>query len=80
MLSRYLAAAMGRARYEILPDDEGYYGEIPGLDGVWANAPTLEACRDELASSLEDWVVTGLQLGHELPEIDGIRLSSPQTV
>jgi predicted RNase H-like HicB family nuclease len=78
MLRAYLDAAIRRARYEILPDDGSYYGEIPGLDGLWANAPTLEGCREELVSALEDWVVTGLQLGHELPEIDGIRLSIPQ--
>ncbi len=80
MLRAYLDAAMRRARYEILPDDGSYYGEIPGLDGVWANAATLEACREELASALEDWVVAGLHLGHDLPEIDGIVLSTPQTV
>jgi predicted RNase H-like HicB family nuclease len=61
MLRGYLDAAMRRARYEILPDDGSYYGEISGLDGLWANATTLEACRDELASALEDWVVAGLQ-------------------
>ena len=80
MLRAYLDAAMRRAKYEILSDDGSYYGEIPGLDGVWANASTLEGCRDELASALEDWVVAGLQLGDELPEIDGIRLSRPQPV
>jgi predicted RNase H-like HicB family nuclease len=74
MLRDYPDAAMRRARYETLSDDEGYYGEIPGLDGLWANAPTLEACREELASALEDWVTMGLQLGHQLPEIDGVVL------
>jgi len=71
---------MRRSQFEILPDDGTYYGEIPGLDGVWANAATLEACREELESALEDWVVAGLQLGHPLPEIDGIKLASPQVV
>ncbi len=80
MLRGYLRAAMRQARYEILPDNEGYYGEIPGFEGLWSNAPTLEACREELASALDDWVVTGLQLGHELPEVDGIAVSPPQTV
>jgi predicted RNase H-like HicB family nuclease len=80
MLRAYLDAAMRRARFETLPDDRSTYGEIPGLDGVWANASSLEACREELASALEDWVVVGLQLGHDLPEIDGITLSTPQVV
>lgn len=47
MLTDYVQAAMRRATYEIL-DDGTYYGEIPGFQGVYANAKTLEACREEL--------------------------------
>ena len=32
MISEYLSAALGKARYEILPDDGSYYGEIPLID------------------------------------------------
>ena len=78
MLRAYLGSAMARARFERLEGDEGYYGEIPGLDGLWASAASLDACREELASALEDWVVAGLQLGHELPSIDGVTLSAPR--
>jgi predicted RNase H-like HicB family nuclease len=77
MLNEYVAAAMRRATYEVLADDGSHYGEIPGLDGVWANSSTLEGCQTELASALEDWIVAGLRLGHELPEIDGIVLPTP---
>lgn len=80
MLRAYLDAAMRRAKYEIIPEDGSYFGEIPGFEGVWAHARTLEACRDELASVLEDWLVLGLQLGHELPEVDGLRFPRPQPV
>ncbi len=73
MLTQYIDAAMRRATYEIL-QDRTYYGEIPGLDGVLANAPTLEACRDQLKEVLEGWIVLGLRLGHPLPAIDGLRL------
>ncbi len=48
---------MRRARYEILADDGSYYGSIPGLQGVWANASTLEACREELEEVLQDWIM-----------------------
>ena len=47
MLTDYIFAAMRHAHYEIL-EDETYYGEIPGLQGVYANADSLEECRDEL--------------------------------
>jgi predicted RNase H-like HicB family nuclease len=75
MLTAYIRAAMGRATYELLGNGEGYYGEIPGLQGVWANEDTLEACRNELQSVLEDWILVGLRRGHKIPALDGIDLS-----
>ena len=66
MLTRYLSAAMAGARYEILSDGE-FYGEIPGLSGVWANSATLEGCRAALADVLEGWIILGRSLRHELP-------------
>ena len=52
-----MQAAMHRARYEILLDDGTFYGEIPGFDGVYANADNLEACREELREVLEEWIL-----------------------
>ena len=75
MLTAYLNAAMLKAQYEILPDGEGFFGKIEGLKGVWANAKTLEECRDELREVLEEWIVLGLQMGHHIPEVDGISLN-----
>lgn len=72
MLTNYIRAAMEKARYEILEDDGSYYGEIPGFQGVFANAPTLEGCREELQSVLEGWLILGLRLGHRLPVVGGI--------
>ena len=72
MLRSYLDAAMRHATYEQIEGDEGVYGEIPGFDGLWASAPTHDACAEELASALEDWVIAGLQLGHDLPEFGRI--------
>ena len=55
MLSEYLAKKLHTATYKSLTDGT-YFGEIPGTKGVWANAKTLEACREELQSVLEEWV------------------------
>lgn len=77
MLTNYIQAAMRRATYEILPDGT-FYGEIPGFQGVYANAKTLEACREELREVLEGWIVLGLRLGHSLPVVDGIALTVEQ--
>ena len=57
MLTDYIRAAMRKAKYEILEDDGTFYGEIPDFQGVYANAPTLEACREELKEVLEGWIL-----------------------
>jgi predicted RNase H-like HicB family nuclease len=70
---------MHRATYELLEDDT-FYGEIPEFSGVYANAETLESCRDLLQEVLEGWIILGLRLQHNLPPIDGIDLTPPQEV
>ena len=75
MISEYLSAALGKARYEILPDDGSYYGEIPGFEGVYANAATLEACREELREVLEEWVLFRVSRSLALPVVDGHELT-----
>jgi len=75
MLTAYIQAAMCKAAYEILPDKEGSFGKIEGLQGVWANADTLEGCRDELKEVLEEWTLVGLKMEHTIPVIEGIDLN-----
>ena len=74
MLRQYVRGAMGRAHYEILEDDGTYYGEIPEFEGVYANAGTLEACRDELEEVLEEWVLFRISRNLAVPVVDGIDL------
>ena len=75
MLLEYLQAALHQARYEILPDDGSYYGEIPACEGVYANAGTLEDCREELREVLEEWVLFRVHRHLALPVIDVIEIS-----
>ena len=56
MLVDYVQSRMEQAKYKLLADGT-YFGEIPGLRGVWANAKTLEKCRKELPEVLEDWLL-----------------------
>jgi predicted RNase H-like HicB family nuclease len=74
MLLEYIQAALRRAKYEILTDDGSYYGEIPECAGVYANAETLEECREELREVLEEWVLFRVYKNLQLPTIDGIEL------
>lgn len=76
MFAKYMKAAMHRATYESI-DRGTYFAEIPGFDGLWANAETLEAPRDELKEVLEGWIILGLRQGHTLPVVDGIDLTPP---
>ena len=69
---------MRQARYEIVEDDGSFYGSIPAIPGVWANARTLEACREELESVLEGWLLLSIADRSGIPEIDGRRLEIPR--
>ena len=75
MLTKYLEAAMRRAKYEILSDDGSFYGEIPDFDGAYANADKLEICREELEEVLEEWILFRVSRNLPLPTVDGIELS-----
>ncbi|MFH1098360.1 MAG: type II toxin-antitoxin system HicB family antitoxin [Candidatus Uhrbacteria bacterium] len=76
MLSRYLARQLARAQYKIL-EDGTYYGEIPGIRGVWASGRSLERCREELREVLEDWLLLKLR-DHEA--VPGLRLPRRRSV
>ena len=67
MLTQYIQAAMRKAKYEILEDNEGFYGEIPGFEGVWSSADNLEDCREELSDALETWLLFRISRGLEVP-------------
>jgi len=75
MLVEYLKSAMAKAHYELLGEGEGFYVEIPGFQGVFAQADTLEACREELASTLEDWLLFRISRQLPVPKVEGIDLA-----
>ena len=80
MLRNYIQAAMRQARYEILPDDSTFYGEILGFEGVYANADKLETCRNELEEVLEEWILLRISRNLPLPVVEGIELVIKETV
>jgi predicted RNase H-like HicB family nuclease len=75
MLTSYIRAAMHKAKYEILTDDGSFYGEIPGFAGVYANATSLEDCREQLAEVLEEWILFRVAKNLSLPVVEGIELT-----
>lgn len=75
MLASYIDQAMEIAVYEIIEDEETYWGEIFGLQGVWARHHTLEGCRRELREAMSDWLALRLRLGLMIPVIGDINLN-----
>jgi predicted RNase H-like HicB family nuclease len=74
VLGDYVGEALAEAAFEKL-EDETYAGRIPPCPGVVAFGTSLRECENELRSTLEDWVLVGLQLKHPLPVIRGIDLN-----
>jgi len=75
MLAHFIDIAMELAKYEIVEDDNSYWGEIPGFQGVWAKHVTLTGCQRELREALSDWIALRLRLGLEIPELDQMNLN-----
>jgi predicted RNase H-like HicB family nuclease len=69
MLTEYIQAALRRAKYKLLDEEEGFFGEITECPGVWADALSLEACRDELREVLEDRILIRTRRQLDLPVI-----------
>ncbi len=74
ILTDYVKHAMDNAIYDIL-EDGTYGGRIPLCKGIIAFASNLKECEANLRSTLEDWILVGLKMGHELPIIDDINLN-----
>jgi predicted RNase H-like HicB family nuclease len=68
-LIQYIQAALEHARYEIIDDEEPYYGEVPELPGVWASGNTLEECRRNLEEVIDEWIIIRLRKGLEIPPV-----------
>jgi len=66
MLTEYIAKKLKQAKYKLLRD-KSYFGEVPGLRGVWANAENLEDCRKELQEVLEDWLLLKVRDREKVP-------------
>ena len=73
MLTQYISRALYHAHYELMESGR-FWGEIPGLQGVWADGDSLEQCRETLREVLEDWLLVGLRRGDAIPVIDGLSL------
>jgi len=74
MLTEYIEEALKRARYEIIEDEEPYYGEIDELKGVWASGKTLEECRNNLKEVVEGWILLSIKKGLTIPPLGKVEI------
>lgn len=74
MLFEYIQAALEKAEYKQL-DNNTWFAEIPGFEGVWANGNTVEECRKELIEVLEDWLLLKIRDRDPVPVVNGIEIS-----
>ncbi len=74
ILTGYVEQAMTHAVYD-KSEDGTCAGRIPPCKGAVAFGSTLRECEDELRSTLKDWILVGLELGHPLPVITSVNLN-----
>ena len=80
MLTEYIDEALKRAKYEIIEDEEPYYGEIEELPGVWATGKTLEECRNNLKEVIEGWILVSTKKGLKIPKLGSIEINKVEEV
>ena len=69
MLIQYIQAALEHSKYQIIDDEEPYFGEGPELQGVWVSGKTLEECRKNLEEVIDEWIIIRLRKGLPIPPI-----------
>jgi len=74
MLTEYIEEALKRAHYEIINDEEPYYGEIKDIPGVWATGKTLEECRSNLREVVEGWILLSIKKDLPIPKLGNLEI------
>ena len=77
MLTDYIREAMRLGHYELMETGR-FFATIPPLKGLWAEGATLEECREELQSTLGDWIMIKLRHGDkDFPALNRHRTYPP---
>lgn len=67
IFAKYIEKMLSQATYEYDESVKQWATWIDELPGVYAQAPTVEAAREELASVLEDYILVSLSEGKRVP-------------
>ena len=80
MIREYIETALKMAHYELIEDEEPFYGEVPQLQGVWATGRSLEECRLNLAEVIDGWVLVRLSRGLAIPRLGKAQIEPPREI
>ncbi|OGB99523.1 hypothetical protein A2V82_05875 [candidate division KSB1 bacterium RBG_16_48_16] len=72
-LSKYVEAALKKAEYQ-RDENEVIIGKVPGASGFFAQGDTFEEARANLQDVIEGNVMLALQMGLEIPRIEGVEI------
>ncbi len=73
VLSKYVEAALRMAEYE--KDENGaIVAKVPGASGFFAQGDSFEEARENLKDVIEGNVLLALQLGLEIPKVEGVEI------
>ena len=76
MLVEYIEQALNQAHYEMIDDEEPYYGEVKELNGVYATGASLEECRKNLKEVIEGWIIISIQKNLPIPKIGNLEIKT----
>ena len=66
-ITKYIEKSLGKATYEYDEAVKQWAAWVDDVPGVYAQVPTVENTRRELASVLEDHILTSLNEGKNIP-------------
>ena len=78
MITEYVQECLNRAHYEIIEDEDPYYGEIAELQGIWAVGKSLEECRQNLREAVEGWILVSVKTGLPIPKMGDCQIEDVQ--
>jgi predicted RNase H-like HicB family nuclease len=72
-LSHYIEMALKRMEYYC--DENGVViAKVPGASGFFAQGDSFEDARENLRDAIEGNVLLALQLGFEIPKLEGVEI------
>jgi len=80
MLTEYIDEALRRAHYEIIDNEEPFYGEVKELKGIWASGKSLEECRIHLKDIIDGWLLLSVKHNKRIPDLGALRIKEIEEV